>query len=195
MWPWEHLAFGYLLLSVPHRALTRRPPGDRAVLALVVGTQFPDLVDKPLAWSLGVLPSGTSLAHSAFVAVPVVVLVLVVARRTGWADAGVGFAVGYLSHLVGDVLYPVMIGRAPGYGAVLWPLVGTAPSESVGLWTRFVDLFGNLLVYLATPAGVFYLVLEAALLGGALAVWLYDGAPGVGALWSSLGRPPTTDDP
>ena len=30
----------------------------RAVLALALGTQLPDLVDKPLAWYLDVLPFG-----------------------------------------------------------------------------------------------------------------------------------------
>ena len=60
MWPWGHLALGYLLHSPLARARFGRPPTDRATLLLVIGTQLPDLVDKPLAWWLGVLPAGRS---------------------------------------------------------------------------------------------------------------------------------------
>ena len=61
MWPWEHLAFGYLLWSLWLRARGRSLPGDWEALVLVFATQLPDLVDKPLAWQLGVLPGGRSL--------------------------------------------------------------------------------------------------------------------------------------
>lgn len=194
MWPWEHVAVGYLLLSVPHRVLTGRSPGDGAALALVAGTQFPDLVDKPLAWTLGVLPSGTSLAHSAFVAVPVVVVVLLVGRRVGRAWTATAFGIGYWSHLLGDVLYPVVLGGGPGYGAVLWPLVGTTRSSPpAGSVARFLSLFADLLALLATPAGTYYLLAEAALLGTALAVWVADGFPGTGVVRERLRRPDRPD--
>jgi len=68
MWPWGHLAVGYLLWSVLVRDRRFRPPTGAETLLLAVGTQFPDAVDKPLAWSLGVLPNGRSLAHSVFLA-------------------------------------------------------------------------------------------------------------------------------
>jgi hypothetical protein len=61
MWPWEHLAVGYLLYSVSC-VLWGRYPTRIGVAALAFGTQFPDLVDKPLGWWLGVLPSGQSFA-------------------------------------------------------------------------------------------------------------------------------------
>lgn len=186
MWPWEHAAFGYLCYSVAARAWTGDPPGAGAVATLAVATQFPDLVDKPLAWSLGILPSGTSLAHSVLVAVPVSVLAVLAGRRTGHRAAGAAFAVGYLSHLAGDVIYPVALGGRPAVGAVLWPLVATNRRAPVGLATRTGELFASLLAHLSTPAGVLYAVAEAALLGAALALWLVDGAPGLAPVGGAL---------
>ena len=38
------------------------------MLALAIGTQLPDLIDKPLTYQFAVLPSGRSLGHSLFFA-------------------------------------------------------------------------------------------------------------------------------
>ena len=81
MWPWEHAAVGYLLLSLGSRASGRGPPSTPAVLALLFGTQLPDLVDKPLSWEFDLFPSGYAVGHSALVAVPVGLLVLALGRR------------------------------------------------------------------------------------------------------------------
>jgi hypothetical protein len=75
MWPWGHLALGYLLYSPFARARFGRPPTDRATLLLAFGTQLPDLVDKPLAWRLDVLPAGRTLGHSLLSVVAVSALV------------------------------------------------------------------------------------------------------------------------
>lgn len=104
MFPWEHAAVGYILVSLWARVTGRRLDGW-AALAVLVGTQFPDLVDKPLAWSFGVLPSGISMAHSILVSVPVSIVVVAVARRYGAATVGVAFALGYLSHIPADLLF------------------------------------------------------------------------------------------
>lgn len=58
MWPWGHAAIGYLLFSMDTRLRYGRRPGGPATILLFFGTQFPDLVDKPLAWTLPLLPSG-----------------------------------------------------------------------------------------------------------------------------------------
>jgi hypothetical protein len=58
MWPWGHLAVGYLC----YVAYLKLYDNDRQtlypVLAVGFGSQFPDFIDKPLAWSVLVLPSG-----------------------------------------------------------------------------------------------------------------------------------------
>jgi hypothetical protein len=75
--------------------------------AAVVGALAPDLIDKPLAWVLHVIPGGRYLGHSLAAAVVVSSAVGSLRGRR----AGVGFAVGYLAHLVGD---------RPGGGHVPW---------------------------------------------------------------------------
>ncbi|WP_436926714.1 metal-dependent hydrolase [Halosimplex amylolyticum] len=179
MWPWEHLAVGYLLYSVVARTAYRRLPDAAGTILVAFGTQFPDLIDKPGSWVFGVLPSGTSVAHSVFVALPVSILAIGLARWRGTPTLGVAFAVGYLSHLLGDVLYSVLLGGEPAVGAVTWPL-GPPPAEAnepvvpivVRLFSQFAD-------HLASPAGFAYVVLEIVLLSLALALWARDGMPGV----------------
>jgi hypothetical protein len=102
MWPWEHLAVGYLLYSASVRLRTGSGPGDGPALALALSTQFPDLVDKPLAWSLGVLPDGTTVAHSVFVAVPAVVVVAALERGRAGGRYAPAIGIGYLSGLLAE---------------------------------------------------------------------------------------------
>lgn len=181
VWPWEHLAVGYLLYSGLVRARTGRTPTGDAVVVLAAATQLPDLVDKPLAWSLGLLPGGTSLAHSLLVAVPAVVAVALVARRRGHPARGQAFAVGYLAHPPGDVLYPVLLGGDPKVAFLLWPVVPADPSGVDGVLPHLQELAATFVGHLATPAGVAYLALEAGLLSAALLAWVLDGAPGLPA--------------
>lgn len=177
MWPWEHLALGYLLYSGYARLRGRRPlPAD--VYALLLATQAPDLVDKPLAWTFGILPNGVSLAHSVFVALPVAALAVLVARHYDRAPVGVAFGLGYLSHLLGDVLYPLAVSGSVSPGYLLWPLVqrgSVDPDGSLSILFALLSHFGD---FLATPRGAVYLTLEVVFLGVALAVWWADGLPG-----------------
>jgi hypothetical protein len=188
VWPWEHVAVGYLVLSVLARGWTDEPPTGVSTLWLVVGSVFPDLVDKPLAWSLGVLPSGTSVAHSVFVAVPVVAVTLLLARRAGHTAAAVGFGVGYLVHLPADAVYPAVVGGSVAPGVFLWPLVEGDAGPPVGLLSetgRLLAVLGN---NLTDTAGLLYAVAALLVVGGAVLLWWVDGAPGVGRLRSAARR-------
>ena len=114
---------GYLLgVGLDRRWKRVLGPGG-ASLALVVGTQVPDLVDKPLAWSLGVLPTGRSLAHSLLVGPVLVGLAVLLAWRYRRHTVWPAFAVGYLAHLAGDALYPALRGEFASLGFLLWPVV------------------------------------------------------------------------
>jgi membrane-bound metal-dependent hydrolase YbcI (DUF457 family) len=75
--------------------------------AALVGSLTPDFIDKPLAWVLHVIPGSRDRAHSLTAAF---LLSAVVGRLCG-RRAGLGFAVGYLAHLVAD---------RPGGGHVPW---------------------------------------------------------------------------
>lgn len=181
MWPWEHLALGYLLLSLYVHIRHRRAPGEHATLALAFGTQFPDLVDKPLAWGLGVLPAGV-LAHSIFVAMPVVAVVATIAWRRGVPGVGTAFGIGYLSHLPADAIYGVVLGRQPDFTSMFWPVTNPGPGVETGILSNATFYFTEYAVFITSPEGVFLLALEFALLGGATGVWWYDGVPGVAVL-------------
>jgi hypothetical protein len=179
MWPWEHLAIGYLVVSVATRVGWGRSPGDAVVLATALGTQFPDLVDKPLGWVLGILPGGTNVAHSVFFAVPMVLLVWTLAWRTRWRAMSVGFGAGYLAHLPGDVLYPVLLGSEAKWEMLVWPLAGASAGDTVAVGPYVMELFAAFLRQVGSASGAWYLALELLLVGLALALWIDDGRPGL----------------
>lgn len=189
MWPWEHLAFGYLLYSLVVRLGDGDPPRTAAALALCVGTQLPDLIDKPLAWVVGVLPSGRSLGHSLPFAVVLLLVVVALSRTSGTPAPGtvLAFAVGHLSHLAGDVLYPVLIEGELSVRFLLWPIVPAAGGGSVDALPHLFDLIATFLAFLATPRGALYALFEVALLSAAVVVWIVDGSPGLAALRRVLG--------
>jgi len=106
--------------------------GSVLLVALVAGL-FPDLVDKPLAWTFGVIPSGRMLAHSLVIASVVILSVLLVASRRRRLPHGLVFAWGYLSHIAGD-FYPVLV-EGSGYyyyPNLFWPLVTAVPDRNPG---------------------------------------------------------------
>lgn len=182
MWPWEHLAVGYILLSLWWRAIGAGKPSGRAALALAVATQLPDLIDKPLGWGTTLLPSGHSLAHSLLFAVPAVVSLYLLARTRDARDVGIAFAVGYLSHLPGDMVYPLLVGGNLGGAFLVWPLIPADATISTSVFGRAGDLFWQFLAFLGTPRGLLYLGFEALLVGTAVLVWYLDGLPGLRAV-------------
>lgn len=107
MLPWGHLAVGYLVFTYLTDYHYYKPQTLEALIVLAIGTQLPDLIDKPFAWYLGVLPNGRSLSHSVFVAVLLAGVAYWVATRYERPLVGVGFGCGYLLPLAGDALYPL----------------------------------------------------------------------------------------
>ena len=170
MWPWGHLAVGYLLYSLAVRLRDHRPPTGPAAIAVAFGTQFPDLVDKPLAWSFGVLPNGRSLAHSLLVATVVIIVVGAVLRRWNRGRVAAAFSVGYFSHLFGDALSPLLSGDVYALAFLAWPL---APPIEYATEQSFAAHLGEL----ALDALV---SVEFALGIAVFGLWLVDGAPGLG---------------
>ncbi|WP_276301496.1 metal-dependent hydrolase [Halorussus lipolyticus] len=198
MWPWEHLAVGYLCYSLVVRVLGRRAPRTWPVVALALGTQFPDLVDKPLAWMVGVLPSGHSLAHSLLVALPVSALAVTAGMALGRRRVGAAFAFGYLSHLPGDAFYPLLVGGEANYGFLFWPIVPASASETgVGFVAMVRTLFVQYVAELAQGEVSMYLAVEIGLMASVVLLWLYDGAPPLGSVWSRVvvGRPDAEETP
>lgn len=173
MWPWEHLALGYIAVSVFWRLNGHEVDGWVAA-SVAFGTQFPDLLDKSLAWYAGVLPAGRSLFHSAFVAVPLSVFVImgaVVAHRGEW---GLAFAIGYTTHLFGDALPKLVSGNYEGLTFLLWPLLPLPEYQGLD------SILESLTALMADPSS--YLSAgsyRVAIVAFVVVLWAADGFPGV----------------
>lgn len=169
MWPWGHLAIGYLLYS-GIRKVRGRPVSGRSAVLVAVGTQLPDVVDKPLAWTFDVLPTGRTLAHSTL-ALLVVYASLV--ALTDWTDGRRALGIGWLSHLLADAVHPLLKGDLHHLVFLVWPVLGSSTYETpqafiahlTGIdWTPF---FWSQFVLVAL-AGV---------------AWYRNGAPGIDLVW------------
>lgn len=175
MWPWGHLAVAYLVYALYTRFGPTRRQTATTLTALAVGSQFPDLIDKPLAWTLGVLPSGRSLAHSLLT---LIILVAVLHRVAGWyhrTELSTAFAIGALAHTLTDMSPTAVAGLLGGdltqttwLRFLVWPL---QPPPPYATDSSFVAQFASLSF---EP----YVLFQFALLGLAVLVWLGDGAPG-----------------
>lgn len=174
MWPWEHLAVGYIAYSLANRAFGSRAPDRTEVFVLAVATQLPDLIDKPLGWGTDVLPSGVSLAHSYLFAVPLVIGAYLVARGVDRPRLGLAFATGYLLHTPGDILARYVLNGELIVGALVWPLLPAPSMQPTAVFGRTLDLWFSFLETMQTPAGQAYLLLELVLLGGTVIVWFAD---------------------
>ena len=184
------LAVGYMAFSLLAERRLGHPPTDRSVIVLAAATQLPDVVDKTLAWNLGVLPNGRSLAHSVLVATVVVAVVGAYLASRDRRSVALAFGVGYLSHLVADSYQAAVTGQWADLAFLGWPLVpapvSTGPDSIVD---RFAALGGELAAGDVSP----FLAFEFALVVLALALWASHGFPGPGllrrvrprGLWSS----------
>ena len=182
MWPWTHLAFGYLVVSLLWRLRGHRLNGAVAAAA-ALGTQFPDLVDKPLAWVLGILPAGRSLGHSVFIATAVSAVVLYVAGRRDRFDPALAFVVGYGSHIAGDVIPELPTGDFDSLTFVVWPLLPSPEYDGAGpVMANLAEIAAAPMAYLlASPDRLVLFLLVVAL-------WGADGFPGVAGVGRYLTR-------
>jgi hypothetical protein len=194
MLPHGHLAVGYLLYAGYTSARYRRRPGELAVVFVALGTQLPDLIDKPLWW-LGVLPTGRSLAHSVLFALPLVAVVAVgLYRATERWDAGTGFGVGYLSGILGDgfpfFLQGTLAGDLVEVSFLFWPLSLPADRlfDLLGVTPAVAGAVARKRAWTAAtlPAGaeleLWLRLFEVAATLLAVVVWLSSGTPGTGPL-------------
>jgi len=182
MWPWGHLAIGYLCYSAYTRGVLRQRPAHRPTIALAVATQFPDLVDKPLAYWLAVIPEGRSLAHSLLVAIPLCVLVWRVGARRNVPRDGGAFVFGYLSHLLVDGYGALLAGRFGDASFLLWPVLAPPDYATHTFAQHWTQLLGSLreITLHGVITGNLPSVAYQGLLAGLVAVlWIVDGGPGV----------------
>ena len=142
MFPHEHL-FVALLPVLAYVALRdRRLPTRGVVFATAVGSQFPDLVDKPLAHQFGVIPSGRVFMHSLPFAIPIMIVVLVYGWHTDRLRVAGAFVAAYLLHLVGDTYRNLLAGQIPS--DLLWPFVAAQSRPGVPFWAGIDGIYVRL---------------------------------------------------
>lgn len=168
MWPWAHAALGYLAYTLYLRGRFSARPVGLPVVALGFGTQLPDLIDKTLAWYVGVLPYGRSLAHSLLTGTVIMLAIVAVFRARGAEASGTAFAIGYASHFFGDA-FGSLVSRSFGDLVFLaWPLAPSPATETVGILAHLRNIEGS-------PLFLFGLGLTAVGLG----LWYRHGLPGL----------------
>ena len=183
MWPWEHVLFAYVFFSIFHRIWYSTAPPDWPVIALVIGSLLPDIIDKPLAWQFGLFESGYALGHSIFVAIPVSIVIILIAKKYSIERSGIGFIFGYLLHLVGDVLPPSIRHQELRLDPILWPFaerVDHHHSFIGGLEENLIEYTTQLLALDMTPV----LALQLGTVAFGLSLWIIDGMPGIRILWT-----------
>ena len=147
MLPLGHLAVALLPVTLYTLVRNRRFPSGIVTLLIVIGTQLPDMIDKPLAWSFSVLPSGRMFAHSLVVCLPALAVLTVAAHRRGRGRLSLLFSAAYLSHLAGD--FYLILFRGTDYyffPNLFWPLLTAnpdrAPSFAAHAPESVLSLFG-----------------------------------------------------
>jgi hypothetical protein len=155
--PFGHAATAYLCYAVYAVVTSRRLPARLALFPLAFGSQFPDLIDKPLAyWNL--VPYGRSLAHSVFTCGLVIALVwgsFHYARdhwdSASWQDrlravTPAAFGIGYASHLLGDSYKALLAGNFVDARFLLYPLypLPASPADDIPPWLRLLQIYQDL---------------------------------------------------
>lgn len=131
MQPTTHVLIGISVVVAYGLLRYRRLPSWQLLFVAMFASLLPDLVDKPLAWTVGFMPSGRAGLHSLPIAVPIIVAVLVVALNTDRLAHGVAFAWGYLAHIAADFRSVLTLGPEYYYFPNLfWPLLEANPDRS-----------------------------------------------------------------
>ena len=106
----------------------RRVPSKSAIGAVLIGSIFPDLVDKPFAHYLSILPSGRVFMHSLPVSIPFCLAVLWYGLNTDRIQLAGAFTLGVLLHPLGDFYKSILSGSIPA--ELFWPFLAV---QSTGL--------------------------------------------------------------
>lgn len=168
MWPIGHVAVAYLVSAGTRRIRSVQPPQEGIVVAACVAGLAPDLIDKPLSWQAGVLPTGRSLAHSLLILGPCCLLAYLIARRRGRGELGITVAVGAVSHPLVDAFPSLWQSGTASF--LLWPVTSVDPYEGAP---------PGLFELLSSAAAEPYFVSEFVLFALAVWVWQREGAPGL----------------
>ena len=184
--PVSHGALAYLLYVGYAFISGQRLPLGWALVPLAIGSQLPDLIDKPLAY-WGVLVYGRSLAHSVFTMTVICASVwwltrspradrdnqathtrtrvrrIVTAIRQPLPAA---LTIGYLAHLIGDSWALIARGDWLSARFLLYPVyrIPASPSDDIAPWIRLLELYrepaASMQLELVVGAAIVFLALR-----------------------------------
>lgn len=109
-------------------------PSARLVAIVFVGSLFPDLIDKPLAYELSLIPSGRVFMHSLPFAIPLMAIVGVYGWKTNRLRASGVFAFAYSSHLAVDNHEEYMEAGSQIPSDLFWPFLSPVSRPAVPWW-------------------------------------------------------------
>jgi hypothetical protein len=134
MFPIEHFIVAFLPILGYVSVRDRELPTPRLAALVFVGSQFPDLIDKPLAHQFGLLPSGRVGMHSLPIAVPFVCVVVAYGWHTDRLRLTSVFAFAHLSHLLADNYRPLLKPTPSVSPDLLWPFTQPVARSAVPGW-------------------------------------------------------------
>ena len=131
--PIEHFIIALLPVAVYALLRDRHLPSLQLVAVTFFGSQFPDLIDKPLAHELYLIPSGRVFMHSLPFAIPLSIIVIAYGIQTERIRLAVAFVFAHLSHLIADnqQLLPPDPQVSPD---LLWPLKPIVAGSRIPHW-------------------------------------------------------------
>jgi len=146
--PLEHFLLAFIPVWVYVFLHGRGNPSLRLVAIVFVGSQFPDLVDKPLAHAFFLIPSGRVFMHSLPFAIPLVLLVGIYGWKTSRTRTAFAFNYAFLSHLVADHQQALIKSNPEIPPDLLWPFVTPVSRPMVPIlgwsgvrWNSYLDYF------------------------------------------------------
>lgn len=133
MFPHMH----FIVAMVPALAYVligdRQPPTPRFAGAVFLGSQFPDLIDKPLAHELMLIPSGRVFMHSLPTAVPILLIVGLYGWKTDRLRLSGAFIFAHLSHILAD--HRELLQPTPEVSSdLLWPFFSPVARSGIPAW-------------------------------------------------------------
>lgn len=134
MLPIEHFIVAFLPVLGLTLMRHRRFPSLRVTALAFVGTQFPDLIDKPLAYQFGLLPSGRVFMHSLPIAIPFLTVVLLYGFYTHRLYLTSIFAFSLLSHLFADNHTSLLPPNPTISSDLLWPFTQPKARPPIPHW-------------------------------------------------------------
>lgn len=134
MRPLEHFIVAALPVTAGVLLITRQRPSSTIIGATFVGSQFPDLIDKPLAFYTGLIPTGRVFMHSLPIAIPFLCVVGAYGWQTNHRAPALAFVFAHLSHIIADTYQTVLNTPLTPSPDLFWPLTAPVVRPEIPHW-------------------------------------------------------------